>query len=274
MEVPRSTYYAWASRAGKVTATQERRQVLEEEIRTVFEASGQVFGSRRVCVTLNNQGVTVSLGTVAKLMRRMGLVAIQKRAFKRTTKKDPDAQAFPDKVNRDFAPENHEPGQVLVGDITYLKTGEGWLYLAVFIDLATRMVVGWQIAPHMRTSMLVQALDMARIQYGIGQGTIIHTDHGTQMTSKEFTQYCQARGFVQSMGQTGVCWDNAVAEAFFSGLKNEMYHHHIFTSRQIARHKVAAHIEVFYNRKRPHSTLGYQIPAMVWNQKQKQQKTA
>ena len=274
LQVPRSTYYAWVGRAGKVTATQARREVLEQRVREVFEDSGQVFGSRRVCVVLNEQGTAVSLGTVAKVMRHLGLVAISKRAFKRTTKKDPGAQTFPDRVNRNFDAEDYRPGEVLVGDITYLKTGEGWLYLAVFIDLATRMVVGWQIAPHMRTSLLIDALEMARVQYAVAPGAIIHTDHGTQMTSKQFRHYCQDHGFIQSMGATGVCWDNAVAESFFSGLKNEMYHHHVFASRQMARHKVAAHIEVFYNRKRPHSAINYQTPTTAWNWKQEQQQAA
>ena len=272
--VARSTFYAWTKRVDTLTATQEHQQMLREEIQKEFEDSSEVFGCRRVCVRLNTRGIAVSVGTVAKLMRQMGLVAKQKRAYKVTTKRDPDAQVFPDKVNRNFDPDDYAPGEVLVGDITYLKTGEGWLYLAVWVDLGTRMVVGWQMAPHMRTSLLVDALDMARLQYGVSEGAIIHTDHGTQMTSKEFRAYCKKHKFIQSMGATGVCWDNAVAEAFFSGLKNEMYHHHVFVSRQMARHKVAKHIEVFYNRQRPHSTLGYQTPASVWNQKQEQQKAA
>ncbi len=205
MGVPRSTYYAWVGRAGTVTATSKRRLELEERIKEVFEDSGQIFGCRRFCVILNRQGVAVSLGTVAKLMRNLGLVAIQKRAFKRTIRQDPNAGMFPGKVNRNFDPHGYVLGEVLVGDITYLKTGQSWLYLAVLTDLATRMVVGWQIALHMRASMLIDALEMARVQHGVKSGAIVHTDHGTQMTSTQFGQYCQDHGFIQSMGATGVC---------------------------------------------------------------------
>ena len=207
LSVARSTFYAWTKRVDTLTATQEHQQMLREEIQKEFEDSSEVFGCRRVCVRLNTRGIAVSVGTVAKLMRQMGLVAKQKRAYKVTTKRDPDAQVFPDKVNRNFDPDDYAPGEVLVGDITYLKTGEGWLYLAVWVDLGTRMVVGWQMAPHMRTSLLVDALDMARLQYGVSEGAIIHTDHGTQMTSKEFRAYCKKHKFIQSMGATGVCWD-------------------------------------------------------------------
>lgn len=272
--VVRSTFYAWTKRVGTLTATGERQQMLKVEIQKEFEGSSEVYGCRRVCARLNARGIAVSVGTVAKFMRQIGLVAKQKRAYKTTTRRDPDAEVFPDKVNRNFNPDDYEPGEVLAGDITYLKTGEGWLYLAVWVDLATRVVVGWQMATHLRTSLLVEALDMARLQYGVSAGAIIHSDHGTQMTSKEFRTYCNKHGFNQSMGATGVCWDNAVAESFFSGLKNEMYHHYVFASRQMAKHKVAKHIEVFYNRQRPHSTLGYETPMSVWNHKQNQQKAA
>lgn len=272
--VARSSYYAWTKRADTPTPTQERQQMLKREIQKEFDASNQVYGVRRVCARLNSRGIPVSVGTVAKLMHQLGLVAKQKRAYRVTTKRDPGAQVFPDRVNRNFNPDHYTPGEALAGDITYLKTGEGWLYLAVWIDLATRMVVGWQMATHLRTSLLVEALDMARLQHGVTKGAIIHSDHGTQMTSKEFTSYCRKHGYIQSMGATGVCWDNAVAEAFFSGLKNEMYHHHVFRSRDMAKHKVAQHIEVFYNRQRLHSTLGYQTPTTVWNQKQEEQKAA
>ena len=158
---------------------------------------------------------------------------VQKKAYKKTTIRDRGGQTYPDLLGRDFAPASHAAGTVLVGDITYLKTGQGWLYLATVIDLSTRMVIGWQMADNMRTPLIIDALEMARERVGLGPDTIFHSDHGSQYTSGEFAKYCKKHGFLQSMGETGVCWDNAVAESFFSTLKNEMYHQHVFASRDI-----------------------------------------
>ena len=154
-----------------------------------------------------------------------------------------------------------QPGRRLVGDITYLRTGEGWLYLATVIDLATRMVIGWQLADHMRTSLVVDALQMAITHGHVRPGAIFHSDRGAQYTSTEFTRYCAGGDVSTSVGRTGVCWDNAVAESFFAALKNEMYHREHFPTRARARFAVADYIEVFYNRSRLHSRLGYRTPA-------------
>lgn len=197
-------------------------------------------------------------------MREMGLAAIQQRAYKRTTIPDDQAQIFEDHLDRNFDPDDYTPGQALVSDITYLKTGQGWLYLATIIDLATRMVVGWQLAEHMRTSLVIDALDMARAHGRVASGALVHSDHGSQYTSAAFTAYCTDAGIIQSMGRTGVCWDNAVAETFFASLKTEMYHQQVFTTRPRARMAVAEYIEVFYNRQRSHSSLGYRTPAEAW----------
>ena len=133
------------------------------------------------------------------------------------------------------------------------------------IDLATRKVIGWQTAEHMRASLVVDALEMARTQGGAASGAIFHSDHGSQYTSDECVTYCANNGFTQSMGRTGVCWDNAAAETFFATLKNEMYHQQVFATRARARFAVAEYIEVFYNRRRPHSSIGYRTPARAWN---------
>jgi transposase InsO family protein len=150
---------------------------------------------------------------------------------------------------------------VAVGDITYLKTGEGWLYLATVIDLHTRMVIGWQMADHMRTSLIIDALAAAKAAGYLDQGAIFHSDRGTQYTSAAFADWCEANGIERSRGRTGVCWDNAAAESFFAILKNECYHQRSFATRAEARLAVADYIEVFYNRQRLHSTLGYKTPA-------------
>ena len=165
--------------------------------------------------------------------------------------------ASPDLVGRDFTAA--APGQRLVGDITYLRTGEGWLYLATVIDLATKMVTGWQLAEHMRTSLVTGALEMAITHGHVQPGAIFHSDRGCQ-GSAEFARFCQANGLRTSVGRTGVCWDNAAAESFFGTLKNEMYYRQSFPGRAQARFAVADYIEVFYNRRRLHSALGYRTP--------------
>jgi transposase InsO family protein len=143
---------------------------------------------------------------------------------------------------------------------TYLKTGEGWLYLATVIDLATRMVIGWQLAEHMRTCLVTDALAMG-IDAGLVQpDAIFHSDRGCQYTSREFAQFCKDKRVRTSLGRTGQCWDNAAAESFFAAMKNEMYYRHTFPTRARSRFAVAEYIEVFYNRRRLHSTLGYRTP--------------
>ena len=171
-----------------------------------------------------------------------------------------DAVESPDLLQRDFDPASSAPGERLVGDITYLRTGQGWLYLATVIDLATRMVVGWQLADHMRTSLVVDALQMAIDTGLVAPDAIFHSDRGCQYTSHEFARFCTDKRVRTSVGRTGVCWDNAAAESFFAALKNEMYHRQAWPTRARARFAVAEYIEVFYNRRRLHSTLGYRTP--------------
>jgi putative transposase len=254
--VPRSSFYAWRNRVE--TPSGARRRELAVRVRRVFEDSRQTSGCRRVAAQLNRAGHECSVGMVADLMRELGLAAVQPRAYKRTTVPGEHPVESPDLIGRDFtAP---APGQRLVGDITYLRTGEGWLYLATVIDLATRMVVGWQLATHMRTSLVVDALAMAIDGGHVQREAIFHSDRGTQYTSAEFHLFCQHKRVRTSLGRTGVCWDNAAAESFFASLKNEMYYRHTFASRARARYAVADYIEVFYNRRRLHSTLGYRTP--------------
>jgi putative transposase len=255
--VPRSSFYAWRNRVE--TPTQARRRDLAEHVQRVFDDSRQTSGCRRVAAQLNRDGHECSVGLVADLMRELGLKAVQPRAYKRTTIPGEQPVAAPDLIDRDFTA-GGAPGERLVGDITYLNTGEGWLYLATVIDLATRMVVGWQLASHMRASLVVDALAMAVDAGHVQCGAIFHSDRGTQYTSREFAQFCQHKHVRSSVGRTGVCWDNAAAESFFAALKNEMYHRHSWPTRARARFAIAEYIEVFYNRRRLHSTLGYRTP--------------
>jgi putative transposase len=255
--VSRSTFYAWRDRAE--TATTVRRRDLQAHVRRVFEASRGTYGCRRVAAALNRQDIACSVGLVADVMRKLGLQACQPRAYRRTTVPGELPVSTPDLIDRDFTAAL--PGTRLVGDITYLRTTEGWLYLATVIDLATRMVVGWQTAQHMRTSLIIDALDMAKKHGHVSRNAVFHSDRGCQYTSAEFARFCERISVRASVGRTGVCWDNAAAESFFATLKNEMYYRQSFVTRARARFAVAEYIEVFYNRQRLHSTLGYRTPA-------------
>ena len=257
--VPRSSFYAWRNRAE--TATAARRRELAAQVRRVFGAGRGAYGCRRVAAQLNREGHPCSVGLVADLMREAGLRACQPRAYKRTTLPGEQPVASPDLIGRDFTAA--VPGTRLVGDITYLKTGEGWLYLATVIDLATRMVTGWQLADHMRTSLVTDALDMAITHGHVQPGAVFHSDKGAQYTSAEFARFCQVHSIRTSTGRTGVCWDNAAAESFFGALKNEMYYRQSFPGRARARFAVANYIEVSCNRRRLHSALGYRPPFEV-----------
>jgi transposase InsO family protein len=257
LQLPRSSYYAWTRQVETVSALRRRR--LEQAVTEAFAAGRGTYGCRRICAQLNRTGTPCAVGTVAAIMRRLGLKACQPRAFKCTTIADSRAARPPDRLGGDFTAER--PGERLVGDITYLRTGEGWLYLATVIDLATRMVVGWQLADHMRTSLVVDALDMA-IKHGhIRHNAVFHSDRGSQYTSAEYAAFCENNQVLTSTGRTGVCWDNSAAESFFATLKNEMYYRQPFATRARARFAVAEYIEIFYNRQRLHSTLGYRTPA-------------
>ncbi len=236
-----------------------RREELTTVVIDLFFAFREVYGCRRIARELNKLNYACSVGLVAKIMRTQGLETVQPRAFKVTTVHGEGDEYPADLIGRDFT--SREPGTRLVGDVTYLRTKEGWLYLAVVIDLATRMVVGWHIADHMRASLVIDALKMARGHGHVKRNAIFHSDRGTQYAGKDFTKYCKKIHVRQSMGRTGVCWDNAAAESFFATLKNEMYYRYRFHTRSCARFAVAEYIEVFYNRRRMHSSIGYRTPA-------------
>jgi transposase InsO family protein len=256
--VPRSSFYAWRRQVASETATAARRRQLGEQVARVFAAGRGVYGCRRVTAQLNREGHPCSVGLVADLMRELGLAAVQPRAYKRTTVTGEHPVCSPDLIGRDFTAA--APTRRLVGDISYLRTGQGWLYLATVIDLATRMVVGWQTAEHMRTSLVTDALAAALDGGHVGPEAIFHSDRGCQYTSAEFARFCANHHVRTSLGRTGVCWDNAVAEAFFAALKNDMYYRHSWPTRARARFAVAEYIEVFYNRRRLHSAIGYRTP--------------
>ena len=196
-------------------------------------------------------------------MAELGLKACQPRAYKTTTQPDPDATGQPaDLVGRDFTAD--EPGVKLVGDISYIRTWAGWLYLATVIDCCSREVIGWSMADHMRTSLVCDAITMAVGRGRVQPDAIFHSDRGSQYTSTEFAVHLGAFNLRGSMGKVGQCWDNAMAESFFASLKNKLVYRTVFVTRAKARTAIAEYIEVFYNRTRLHSGLGYTAPAKVW----------
>ena len=205
-----------------------------------------------------------SLGVaLARIMRNKGLIGRCRRRWVKTTISDPDIVAV-DLLKRSFAP-SAELDRVYVGDITYIRTWEGWLYLATVIDLASRRVVGWAMADHMRAALACDALRMAIENRQPAAGAIFHSDRGTQYTSKEFTDLLAEHNMIQSLSRPRQCWDNAVAESFFASLKLECIYRQALPTRAHARRAVFDYIEVFFNRRRLHSALGYCTPAAYEN---------
>lgn len=269
LEVSRSGYYDWSSRVP--SAAERRRRTLAALVRAVFDAGRGTYGARRVAEAVRRGGRPVSTRLVRRLMRQLGLVACQPRPYKRTTV--PDSTRGPaDLVGRDFTATT--PGAKLVGDITYVRTWTGWLYLATVIDCCTRRVVGWSMATHMRSSLVVAALEMAAGNVTLAENAIFHSDRGSQYTSAEFAAALQRHKITGSMGRTGICWDNALAESFFGALKNELVYRTAFPTPNKARRAIAEYIEVFYNRQRIHSALDYRTPAEVEAAHNKRQSVA
>ncbi len=256
--VSRAGFYEWRSRP--TSATAGRRSLLARHAVEIFEASRGTYGARRVAAELAARGKAAGVRQVASIMREHGLVACQPRPYKRTTYGD-RAAAAPDLLARDFTADR--PRYKLVGDITYVWTWEGWLYLATVIDCFSRQVIGWSMAEHLRAELVVDALTMAAANGSLDQEAIFHSDRGSQYSSARFRAALDVHGVRPSMGRTGVCWDNALAESFFGALKTECVHRFSFPTRRHARAAIANYIEAFYNRRRIHSRLGYRTPRQV-----------
>jgi len=260
LAVSRSGYYDWVERAPSDREVTDR--MLEVEIEAIWECSARTYGVPRVTAWLRKQGFAVSAKRVARLMRRNGWEGETGRSKIRTTIVDRGAKAASDHVKRDFNPT--DPNKTWCGDITYLRTREGWLFLATVIDLFSRRVIGWSVAAHMRTELVADALKMAAAtRGGHVEGVIFHSDRGSQYTSAEFAELCGDLGVVQSMGATGVCWDNAAAESFFGTLKRELAHKRTWATRADARRDLIRWIEGWFNPKRLHSSIGYRSPIEV-----------
>jgi transposase InsO family protein len=254
--VSRSGFYEWLTRPTSATAA--RREQLKIKITAVFEAFDRTYGYRRIHAELVRGGEQVGDELVRRLMRELGLVACQPRPYKITTIPDPQPAPLPDLVRRDFTADT--PGTKLVGDITYIPTWQGWLYLATVIDCFNREVIGYAMADHLRTSLVADAVTMAARNHDLAEGCIFHSDRGSQYTSVEFADILADLDLRGSVGKTGICFDNALAESFNSALKVERVHRTVYPTRAKARHDIARYIEIFYNRRRIHSTLGYKTP--------------
>jgi transposase InsO family protein len=257
LKVSRSGFYDWLDRPPSERVLTDRMLTLE--IEAIWECSARTYGAPRVHAWLRRQGFEVSRKRVARIMRTEGFEGESGRRKVRTTIVDRRAKAAEDRVGRDFNPT--APDVTWCGDITYLRTGEGWLYLATVIDLFSRRVIGWSLAEHMRTTLVADALETAvATRGGHVDGVIFHSDRGCQYTSAEFGELCDGLGVIQSMGATGVCWDNAAAESFFGSLKRELAHRQRWATRAEARRAVIRWIEGWFNSRRLHSSLNYSTP--------------
>jgi putative transposase len=256
MGVSRSAYYGWLQR--KPTSRDQVDSQLIPVIQSLFAKSRATYGTRRIRQSLEKQNWPVGRRRLGRLMRAAGLVCKTKRKFKVTTNSKHDLLVSDNLLDRNFTV--HQANQAYVGDITYIRTQEGWLYLAVVIDLYSRQVVGWSLAEHMRTSLVNDALLMAIWKRKPPKGLPWHSDRGSQHAATSHRKIIKHFGIRQSMSRKGNCWDNAVAESFFHTLKTELIHHQTFRDREEAKQVVFECIEVFYNRERLHSANGYLSP--------------
>lgn len=255
--VSRSGYYAWAQAAG--SARERRDRELRAKIAVVYQQSRQTYGSPRVTIELQTQGEQVGRHRVARLMRQDGLRGRQKRRYRvRTTDSRHSHPIAPNRLTTQPVPS--QPDQVWVSDLTYVPTGEGWLYVAGVLDRCSRCLVGWAMGATLNTAVPLAALMMALRKRKPAAGLVHHSDRGVQYASADYRSALAAHGLVASMSRKGNCYDNAVMEVFWSSLKNELVHRRHFATRAEARTAIFDYIEAFYNRTRRHSSLGYQSP--------------
>src|SRR5215203_1865169 len=256
--VARAGYYAWACRPPSDRSRSDA--LLGEQIRQIHDRSRGTYGAPRIHAELRlGLGVHVSRKRVARIMCEHGLQGVHRRRRGGLTRRDPAATPAPDLVQRRFAPPG--PDQLWVADITQQRTDQGWLYLAVILDAFSRRVVGWSMADHLRTELVLDALDMAISQRQPAPGLVCHSDHGCQYTSFAYGRRLAASELVASMGTVGDALDNAVAESFFATLECELLDRYPWPTRSRLRTAIFDFIEVFYNRQRRHSTLDYHPPA-------------
>ena len=260
LKASRSGYYAFAK--GTVSVREMANEKLLEEIRSVHADSHEIYGSPRIFRDLKENGVVCGRHRIARLMAKAGIVGRIRRRFRVTTRKDPKARYAPDQLQRSFV--SVRPHEIWMSDITFIWTTEGWLYLAVVIDLYSRLIVGWSTGNRIDASLVCRAVNSALVRHQPTTKVIFHSDRGSQYTSdllRKFLATNQVATLLSSHGAS--CYDNAVAESFFHTLKTEWVYFEHYQSRQDAHRSLFDYIEIFYNRKRRHSSLGYSTPAEV-----------
>ncbi len=256
LEVQRSAYYDWRDRPGKVIAPEEL--ALRRRMKALFAASRGSLGSRTMMKNLNQEGFEIGRERTRRLMKQLQLKVRQKRKYKVTTDSQHRLPVAENVMNREFSPS--APNQVWATDITFLWTQQGWIYLAVVIDLYSRRVVGWSIDRRMKTALVIRALMMAVNLRKPPAGLIHHSDRGSQYASHDYQKLLKQHGMICSMSRKGNCWDNAPVERFFGSLKREWTGDRWYRTRQEAIADVREYVAVYYNSKRLHSTLGYTTP--------------
>lgn len=252
-----SGYYAWRKRAPSARAREDA--VLTERIRAIHAASRQTYGAPRVHAELTEDGIRCGRKRVARLMRTAGIVGCHRRRHVVTTVREPAGPVVPDRLERQFVAT--APDTTWTADIMYVPTWSGFLYLAVVLDVFSRRIVGWAMADHLRTELVLSVLEMALWTRRPDPGVIHHSDHGCQYTSIAFGTRCQEAGVVPSLGSRGDCFDNAITESWFATLECELLDRSTFRTRTQARTAIFDYIEGFYNTRRRHSALGYLLPA-------------
>jgi putative transposase len=271
LQVSRAGFYAWHHRAPALHTQADERLGLE--IAAIHAESRRRYGSPRVHADLGARGHRTSRKRVARLMRQRGLAGRRRRRFRATTDSRHTLPVAPNVLDRQCV--QPAPDVAWVTDITYILTGEGWLYLAVILDLCSRLVVGWAVSERITRELTLTALDMALVRRrGPLHGLVHHSDRGSQYASGDYQAVLAAEGIVCSMSRRGNCWDNAVAESFFATLKVELVHDASWATRQAAGTELFEYIEVFYNGQRRHSSLGYLSPRAFERQRAEQQAAA
>jgi putative transposase len=255
--VSRNAYYRYCQRQRERLPNVEHEAMIEA-VKEVAKSSDKSYGARRMKHALNALGYPVGRQKARSLMREADVKARYRKKFKVTTNSDHKQPVFDNVLARDFSAA--EPDQAYVGDITYIWTREGWLYLAVFIDLFSRRIVGWSMASRMNAKLVTDALNMAIWQRQPKPGLIVHSDRGSQYASNAYRRLLYANGFVGSMSRKGDCWDNAVAESFFASLKKERVQWRSYQTRTESQRDILDYVVMFYNSRRLHSTLGYISP--------------
>ena len=258
LSVSRSGYYTWARATRHPSVRALARLDRDAKVKAAFDKGKERDGSRRIQVELESNGDKYDVKTIARSMRRQQLVPKAARKFKVTTDSDHKLPVAPNLLEQTF--EASKPNQKWAGDITYLMTSEGWLYLAVIIDLHSRAVIGWSMNTRMTADLVCDALKMALWRRGFPKGTIVHSDRGSQYCSGAYRKIIADHGQRQSMSRKGNCWDNACVESFFGSLKVEAIQYEPIMDRETMRQAVFEYIEVDYNRTRRHSALGYLSP--------------